>query len=339
VLVDGTCTGVLTQRYFGRAACTCSPLAPGADLAADGFDSGVAPYSAGGAGGDVGAVGGLSITASLKVGGNLAVSGGDLNGGSSVRVGGDLAVGGGLGWSSAALAVGGSARVGGSVRVSSLTVGGTFTHAAGAALGGTISAATWEVLPSVAVAEACPCSAPLDVAAIVAQHRATNDDAAIGLRADVLAFVTAPTAIALPCGRFYLDRIQGEGGVTIRATGRAALFVGDGLTLTGSLTVTVDPGAELDLFVDGNVRLPATLVLGDPARPRSLRLWLSTAATLAVPGGATFAANLYAPAADLAVSNPLDLYGALTVSHLVNYAALSIHHDRAVASAAARCDP
>jgi hypothetical protein len=342
VLVGGTCTGTLSERYFSRAACACGGLNLASDLVTDRFDSRVGPWVAGGAGGDVGVVGGLSADGLLRVGGSLIVSGGGLAGGPTVSVGGDLAVGGAVGRPGTAVRVGGSARIAGDVAVASLAVAGTLTAPAGATLSPGVTADGGVMAGAVEVAAPCRCAASdaaLDVAAVVAQHRATNDDAAIGLAPDALSAVDGARTLALPCGRFYLERIQGSGTVTLRAQGRAALFVGAGISLAGALAVELDPGAELDLFVAGSVNLPATLRLGDTARPSALRVWLAAPGAIGVPAGALWSANLYAPAADLAVGGPLDLYGAVMVGHVVVSAPLSIHYDRAIASAADRCSP
>jgi hypothetical protein len=191
----------------------------------------------------------------------------------------------------------------------------------------------------VSVPPACPCSAAeaVDVAGIVAQHRAANDNAGIGLSSSALADVSMPLTLPLPCGRYYLDRIQGAASLTIRATGRVALFVGGTLTYSGPLTIALDPGAELDLFVTGAVNLPATLSFGDPARPSALRIWWAAGGSIFIPYGAQWSANLYAPSADLAVDTPLDLYGSAMVLHLNNSAPLNIHYDRAIAAAATTC--
>lgn len=332
VLLDGTCTGDLSRRAFARAACSCA-LSTLDELVTDGFDSRVGPWVAGGAGGDVGALWGLSSNALLRIGGNLAVARGDLQAGPTLHVAGELALAGGLTGAVTDATVGGSAWIGGDVRVASLAVTGVLTTAPGAVLSGAISAGSTVSAP-VTVPDPCPCSTTeaVDVDAIVAQHRAVNDNAAIGLSAGRLAAVGAADTLALPCGRYFVDRIQG-GGLTLRATGRVALFVGGDLTLWGALTVALDPGAELDLFVAGAVNLPASVTLGDPSRPSALRLWFSRGGTINVPFDASWAANLYAPSADFAVTTPVDLFGSIMVSRVNNSAPLRIHHDRAITGA------
>jgi hypothetical protein len=338
VLLDGTCTGVLAQRMFGRAVCACDTITILDDFITDGFDSRVGPWVEGGAGGDVGANAGLTSDTLLDVGGSLAVSGADVSPGTYLRVAGDLAIGGPLDDTSSAVTAGGSAWIAGDVRVSLLSVAGVLTTPPGARLSGRIEAGS-TVTGAVTVSPACPCGAAdaVDVGAIVARHQATNDDASIHLAPTALSGVTGRATVELPCGRFYLDRIQGTADVTIRATGNAALFVGGPLALAGSLTIALAPGAELDLFVAGALSLPANVELGDPDRPRALRVWLATNGTVVVPSDALLAANLYAPAATLSATTPVDLYGALMVGALETSAPVEIHHDLAIAAAAATC--
>lgn len=333
-LVDGRCPAALARQVFTHAVsgCVASSLT---DLTTDAFDSRVAPWTPGGGGGDVAVLGGLSSGGLLRVGGSLAVSGGGLEAGSALDVAGDLDVGGALGRPSSVATVGGSARIGGDVSVASLSVGGTLTTPPGAILVDAIVAGS-TVTGAVAVPAppACDAGQAISVASIVAEHEAANDDASIGLSPAALSAVSGTVApLALPCGRFFLDVIPGSGDVTLRATGRATLFVRDGISLGGSLTVELAPGAELDLFVAGPVNLPGTLRLGDPTRPSALRVWVAASGAINVPAGALVAANLFAPAADLASSGPVEVYGALVVAH-VN-PPLSVHYDRAVAVAGA----
>ncbi|MEZ4398995.1 MAG: hypothetical protein R3B06_03205 [Kofleriaceae bacterium] len=153
-----------------------------------------------------------------------------------------------------------------------------------------------------------------------------------------LADVTGDVTLELPCGRFYLTRVQATGGgtVTIRAPGRTALFVAGDVTLDGDLVVEVTPGAELDLFVGGFLNIPGA-TLGDPARPRDLRLYLASAGALALAGTSTVAANLYAPAADLATSAPIAIFGAVLVNRWAGSAPATLHYDRAITLAADAC--
>jgi hypothetical protein len=340
VLVDGTCTGDLTAAVFRHAVCGCGALNLGGDLDTDGFDSRVAPWTAGGTGGDIGGNAGLDFGGDVGIGGNLIISGGGVQAGTDLRVRGDLDAGGGLGRPSSSVSVGGAARIGGDVDVGTLDVTGTLTTPAGSVQQGSITAGAL-VTAAVAIPPPCRCAPGeiIDVAAIVADHRLANHDAAVGLAPDALADVHGDATLELPCGRFYLTRIQAVGGgrVTLRATGRTAVFVAENVTLDGLLAVEVAAGAELDLFVAGVLNLPGGVRLGDPARPQALRIYVASAGAINLSSGSLLAGNLYAPAADLTPSAPLEVFGALFVNHLALNSPLTVHHDRAVASAGDAC--
>lgn len=338
LLADGTCPGDLAAPRFRHAACACGSLAPNAALVTDGFDSRVAPYAPGGQGGDVAGNLELSAAADLTVGGDLTVAGaGGIQGGDRLDVAGDLACGGDLGRPSSAITVGGAARIAGDVDVASLDVAGALTTAPGAAQAGAITAGS-TATADVAVPAPCPCD-DLDVAALVAAHAASNDDADLGVAADALAAVDGDATLTLPCGRFYLDRIQGTGAgvVTIAATGHAALFVAGNVTLSQDLAIELAPGAELDLFVAGTLQSAGALRLGDPARPAALRIYVAAGGAITLGDGSTLAGNLYAPRADLTTPASLELYGAVVVNHLAGAGPVAIHHDRAVEAADVSC--
>jgi hypothetical protein len=334
VLVDGTCIGRLAEAAFGHAACACGSLSITA-LTSDGFDSRTAPWAPGGAGADVGGNGGLDFSGAVAVGGSLTIAG-DVQAGTRLDVLGDLDVGSSLGRPSSAIVVGGAARIGGDVDVGALHAAGTLTMPASAARLGDITPVP--TTGAVTVPAPCRCDA-VDVPAIVDAHRTANHDAAIGLAPDALANLHGDVALDLPCGRFYLTRIQADGGarITLRASGRTALFVAGGVTVDGILDVQVAEGAELDVFVTGSVNLPATALLGDPARPRALRIYADAGGAIELSAGSRLAGNLYAPAADLASSAPLEVFGSLLVGHLAVDGGLTVHRDRAISSAGAAC--
>lgn len=342
VLVDDACTGDLAEAVFRHAVCACGQLGLGAPIITDGFDSRLGPWTPGGAGGDLGVNLGLDYNGTMTVGGDVTIAGtAGLQAGTRLDVAGDLAVGGDLGRSSSILTVGGAARVAGDLAVASLDVSGALTTTAGATVTGTVTAGT-RVTGAVSVPPPCRCDAAelLDVAAIVGDHAVANHDAAVGITPDHLADAQGDVSLELPCGRFYLSRIQATGGgtVTIRATGRTALFIAGDVTLDGNLTVEVAAGAELDLFITGFLNLPGTATLGDPARPRALRVYLGSAGSIALSGGSTLAGNLYAPEADLATSAAVEVYGAVLINRWVLSAPVSVHYDRAIAVAGDACE-
>jgi hypothetical protein len=342
VLVDDACTGDLAEAVFRHAVCACGDLGLGASLVTDAFDSRLGPYAPGGTGGHIGVNLGLDYNGTLTAGGDVTVAGTrGLSAGTRLDVAGNLAVAGGLGRSSSTIGVGGAARVGGNVDGGTLTVAGSLTTTTGATVTGNVTAGSRTTAP-VAVPPPCRCDPTdiLDVSAVVADHAIANHDADIGITAGELDGVSGDATLELPCGRFYLSRILASGGgtVTIRATGRTALFIAGDVTLDGNLTVEIAPGAELDLFITGFLNLPGTARLGDPARPRALRVYVASAGSIALSGGSTLAGNLYAPDADLATSAPVDVYGAVLLNRWNLSAPVNIHYDRAIEVAGDACE-
>jgi len=341
VLIGGACTGEIAEELFRDAVCGCASLAFD-QLTTDAFDSRVAPYSPGGVGGDVASNAGLKANRNMRIGGSVTIAGAEgIEAGSGGRldVAGDLDSGGVLGRNTSTIAVVGSARVGGNVDVGTLTVGGTLTTTTAATVSGAVTAGNRQTAPTVAVPAPCPCDGVLDVGAVVTNHAAANHDADIGLAPTALAGIAGDATLELPCGRFYLTEIRGQanGTVTLRATGRTALFIGGNITLQQNLIVDVVPGAELDLFVAGVIQTSSALTLGAVDRPRALRVYVASGGSVTLAGGSQLAGNLYAPSADLVSSGPIDVYGALVVRRIVSAAPVNLHYDRAVAFAAQDC--
>ncbi len=340
VLVNDACTGDVAEAVFRHAVCACGDLSLATAVTTDGFDSRTAAWAPGGAGGDLGGNLGVSLAGTVTIGGDVTIAGA-AGVGDTFRVRGDLAVGGTLGRSSSRITVDGAARVGGHIDVASLGVTGALTTPPGTIATGTVTAGSRVTAP-VAVAPPCRCDpgGVVDIGAVVADHRLANHNEAIGLARDTYADHRGDALLELPCGRFYLDQLQvtGGGSLTVRATGRTALFIGGNVTIDGDLTVEVAPGAELDLFITGFLNLPGAVRLGDPLRPRDLRLYVASAGSINLSGGSLLAGNLYAPAADLSASGPLEVFGAILVNRLVAAAGVDVHYDRAIEVAGDRCE-
>jgi len=276
--------------------------------------------------------------ATVTIGGNLTAGPDGIEAGPLLRVAGDLTSGGPLGRAASTIEVEGAARVAGDVAIQRLSVGGTLITPPGASVVGEILAPARESA-EVRVPPPCRCQDAIDVAGLIEQHVLVNYNAEIDLSPDRLRNVTGDAELELPCGWFYLDEVsgQGEGTIAIRAGGRTALFVAGNITIEQSLTVELDPGAELDLFVAGFIQSGGTFLMGDAARPRSLRVYVASRGSIDLSSGSVLAGNLYAPVSDVASSAPLEIYGALVVNHVNGAATVNVHYDGAIAQAADEC--
>src|SRR6185312_1444346 len=91
--------------------------------------------------------------------------------------------------------------------------------------------------------EPCRCGAgeTLDIPGVVAQGRANNDNASIGLAPGAFDVVVGAASIELPCGRFHLNSILGAGAFRLGVSGRTALFVDGSIDVAGAFDIDLGP--------------------------------------------------------------------------------------------------
>src|SRR5262249_14434787 len=125
----------------------------------------------------------------------------------------------------------------------------------------------------------CDCSPSqlVPVTAMVQAHASpNNDNAAIGLDANVLSSPDAPTRLDLPCGSYYLSSIHTSKAVTIWAHGQTALYIGKDVLPSDDLAFGVDPTGALDVFIAGTLDSSAHLTIGSPAYPALTRTYVGS---------------------------------------------------------------
>ena len=320
---------------------TCAlPILSG-PLTTDGFDSTRGPYRPGGVGAGVGANGPFSSSAATEVGGALWLGhAGPWGVGSPHAVRQVLRVNGDINGSSP-LTAGDEAFVNGSVRTSSrVAVTGALHLPESAVLVGDVTAARLARGP-VSVEPPCDCSAATRVplASFLAEARTRNDNARLGLDAGALMNLDAPARLDLPCGRYLLRGIASSGPVAIVAHGRTALFIDGDVSMSQRLTVTVDPGGELDVVIAGRVGVSAPITFGSPAWPALTRVYVASADGLSLTSGTVVGANLYLPGGRLGTSGAVEVYGALFVGELSASERVTVHYDRAVLRVGDPCHP
>jgi hypothetical protein len=305
-------SGKLTTDAFDSTADGGPASSNAASVAANGAVSANAHTSVGGsvwAGGVGVATGNPAVT--LKGDGTVAhdvQAGGDVAVGGIYQVGGDLFAAGNVTIQSGSLSVVGAVHLPNGDSATGVTAGGGVVHG------------------PVQVSPPCDCSNPIDVPTLVAARKTSNDDASIGLAVSALDQPAGP--VTLPCGQYYVDGIQG-GTVTLDVQGRVALFVGGDLSTTQALSVTLAPGAELDLFLAGSVSIQGTASLGDVAAPARVRLYVG-GASFTLSANATIGANLYAPNAVLQLSSSFQMWGSILAQGLQFSGDFAIHYDTSV---------
>jgi hypothetical protein len=185
------------------------------------------------------------------------------------------------------------------------------------------------------VDDPCHCAERLDVAAMEAAESLKNDNILRGIDGASLARVSGTTRLELPCGRFRFDSIGGSGILQLVVHGRTAMFVDTQVDLSSiDFQLTLDPGAELDVFVRTNLVLGTKL--GDPARPAAVRVYVGGSADIAIQSGA-FGANLYAPTANISIATSA-VAGSVFGKTVVLPEWSLIRYDRAVLTQGNKCD-
>ncbi|MCE9670595.1 hypothetical protein LY474_22575 [Myxococcus stipitatus] len=335
---EKVCTGQLAERAFRHALCSCDRLAFSAALSTDAFRGSLGKYTPGGQGGGVATNGGLAANDTVKVGGELSAGGGDgIRLGRSLTVQGVLYSGGPL-TGDVTAEVTGDAWVRGDVGLASLKVDGKLAVPEGRLMSGDVQATQVSREPVASLAPcACDAGSLLDVPGLIANHATRNHNAAIGLDPDSLRGFTGERSLELPCGRFYLSGIEGEGRLDLVVRERTALFVRDSIVIGERLSIEVVPPGELDLFIGADLTVAGAFALGSTDAPARTRVYVAGHGTLGISAGSVVAGNLYAPDATLNLSGNAEVFGSLFVRHLEASGTLAVHYDADVRELASAC--
>jgi stigma-specific protein Stig1 len=337
------CPGSLAEATFVWAVCTCGDLAGATLFTTDQFDSTSGPYGGRGrAGGDVGVDGHFSGDGHAEIHGSLFSAMGMLDEETSVDR--DLHVGSAL-MAAKPIVAGSDAFVGGNVSVApraSLDVRGVLHVTPGATITGAVTFLGLRREAMRPASRPCCSGAQIAIADIVSAHAQDNDDASIGLDPSTLDGPVRPIRLDLPCGRYYLDQIVSDQPIAIVAHGRTELFVGGaGITMVSApLRISVDPSAELDVFVDSALSTSSDLALGARGTPASMRLYVGGSMSKAGMRAMAISAFVYAPKATIdlgASASTFDVFGALFLGGLKAAPMTAVHYDRAVLRAGASC--
>ena len=299
------CSAEIAHVVFRYGLCTCDGYASSQPLFVDAFDSRQGPYAEERVlpGGSVGTNGGWNTTSTVRIGGsfimapdpNMAIAG-DFFVRSDLRRQGDISHDG-------SLHVGGSAEVSGRIIGQNLRVDGTLTLTDPSQLTtqGTQTVTGFAQGP-VNVAPPCDCNAAqyLDVAAVVARHATSNDNAAAGVDPNALLNYDSGSELELPCGRFHLAGIHGQGPLTLKIRGRVALFVAGHVNLNGPFRIELlGDDASLDLFFAETLVTSSTADFGGQTHPDRVRTYFGGTGTVNLGGNSVFAGHIYAPRAEL----------------------------------------
>jgi hypothetical protein len=337
-----SCAGSLAQVSFRWALCACTDVkVTNGNLLTEAFDSSLASRN-GGLGAGVGADNQFSVESWFDVGG-FVWSGGSTGFANvqsgSARVRQDLKSN-GPATGPGSVVVDRDAYVNGDVQTK-MSIGGKLYVPLNAAVGSSVTAAGGvnRIGPGV-ISPPCDCAPGqlIDIAGIVSDGRAHNDNALIGLNPAV--FENAPGArrLDLYCGRYYLTKITPRFPTTIAVHGRTAIFLDGNIDTqhgTSDLEIAIDPTGELDLFVGGTILNASGLRLGNIEVPAQFRVYIA-GSPVDFSAPSTTAGNYYLPYSDFTSPSALDLYGSIFAKSFTGEG--HFHYDRGILNAGAICE-
>ena len=223
-------------------------------------------------------------------------------------------------WLGASLTTAGVTTIGGNLH---LVPGATLNSLLPANVGGQTSVGAFSTDPP------CPCGAEqtLDIAAAVASAQSANGDVRLNLSPDALSAQSSGAQFQWSCGTILLTSIGGTGAVRLGITGRVALLVQGDVDLPSSFVLDLASGAALDWFVGGHFTVAPGARIGDASRPGAVRLYVAGGGAIALPGDATVALSLYAPAASVTVGGLGSVYGSVFALSITAPTGLVVHDD------------
>jgi hypothetical protein len=317
----------------------------------------VGPWQSYDQGGDPTTLNKIEINGNVFIGPNVDMGGdpdpgtGGLRPGSSSLVSGTLYTDGpGYAGSNSDLTVGGDVFVNGPI-TNDYDVGGDCYTPDCAAADNTFSGGGQCIETPIPTVLPCPCEDAdiLDIAGIIAwaADPANNDnenlvgDGGVLTLADLDNATTGAdggqTTGGVQCGRYYIGSVTPGENLNLHVAGRVVLFIDDDLDV-GGVNITVEEGAELDIFVTGLLTVGSSASFGSQDQPSSVRSYLAGTGDIVLSGSAGFAGNIYAPRADVQTGGSVNIYGAIFANTINFQSNTTIFFDSAIRSAGDVCD-
>jgi hypothetical protein len=333
-----TCTGRIAESHFANALCTCENANVAGYLRSRAFDS--KKGTSVDLGGSVG-INQTYVTAGFTdVGGAFSIAGKEsLAFAGYLKTGGDLRVEG-------KTMVPGYTEVGrdlwiadGYTDIGPLTVHRDL-HGSSPVAAIPLMVKGKKIPDAVTIAPPCPCEAKdiINVDGLVAEAKTNNDDAKDGINPAMLNVLIGNVEVTLPCGKIYFEQIGGIGNVIFNVTGRVAVFVGGSVANTGNLEFRLSPGAEIDLFISGNLAVTGRAVFGQKDRPAASRIYVGGTGDVFLTGFTEFVGNLYAPQSLVQGIGFENVYGSIFARNFVSPGFANFVYDSAILTVGDNCD-
>ncbi|MET0390057.1 MAG: hypothetical protein ABW321_29065 [Polyangiales bacterium] len=150
-----------------------------------------------------------------------------------------------------------------------------------------------------------------DLDSAVEAHRNEHDNTLAPAAFASISHFSGDQRIELPCGRYYVTGVEGNGALTLHALGHVALFVDGNVQLERGFQITTEPGARVSVIVRGAFHVLGGFLLGAVNEPRHV---LAVGGQLHLEGEPSkIGGVLYVPASDLLSAAPLEVAGAVFV--------------------------
>lgn len=196
---------------------------------------------------------------------------------------------------------------------------------------------------SVNIGSTCRRCDPTDqipIETIVKNHVNNNDNGAIGLNADALDQPGEEKVLELPCGKYYLSKVDVSHKTVIRATGTTALFIDGDVLSSDALTILAAQGAELDVFVNGSFTAESQdSRIGAPSFPAANRFYVNDGWESG--NDTSMGAYIYSIPGGITLKNNLEVFGGIYTQNLQTNRNtnnnLEVHYDREILDADEEC--
>lgn len=338
---EKTCSGAIAKTTFRWGICSCNGIDLKNNLEIDAFDSRLGPYEPRGIGGSLGSNGKLEVDKGQVFGsvwtsytGDPAYQSGNpgvdvsqqFHAASNVRFNGGGKIGGDA---YADGSVKGRANMQQTLHVPDANqVGPRISYASLSEQSVNVST----------VCKRCEQDRQIPVQTIVEIHETNNDNDVINLDENALDQPGDRTVLQLPCGKYYLSKVDVDNQLVIKATGRTALFINGDVISDQSIKILPTQRGELDVFVNGKVDLASNIQVGSTAYPASTRFYVNGEWTFQNDG--VVGAYIYAIPGGISLMNNLVMYGGMYTQKLGTKNNIDVHYDRAVLEADRQCpDP